>query len=92
MRTERPIQTIFNYEDEENRVNFLQPFYVKLKVPESKNMDIYDDKPRLAISHSELGASKAIQIGAFAFALNKLNNTSTFDKIRQRKFQYFTGH
>lgn len=91
-KIERPIQTIFNYEDEEDRVNFLQPLYVKIKVPESKTMVVYDAKPRLAISHSELGASKAIQLGAYVFALNKLNSTTRFDKIRQRKFQYFNGH
>jgi len=88
-KIKRPIQTIFNYEDEEDRVNFLQPLYVKIQVPESKNRVVYDAMPRLAISHSEMGASKAIQLGAYAFALNKLNNTRKFEKIRQRKLQYF---
>ena len=33
----------------------------------------YDDMKRIGVTFSKLGASKAISTGAYAFALNKIN-------------------
>lgn len=70
--TNRPIQTVYNFSDEKQRAEFLKPTFIEIKVPQSNRSILYDSVPKVAIAHSQLGASKAIQLGAYVFALNKL--------------------
>jgi glucokinase len=70
--TPRLVQKAFNYSDEKSRLEFLKPVSTKISVPGSSKKIDYDAIPRVAIAHSEMGASKAIQLGAYIFALNKL--------------------
>jgi glucokinase len=45
----------------------------KVKVPFSDKMVNYDSEKRVGVGISTLGASKAISLGAYAYALNELN-------------------
>ncbi len=70
--TPRPVQAVYNYSNEQQKEDFLKPRFTKIQVPQSNSIVIYDSKPRVVIAHSETGASKSIQLGAYIFALQKL--------------------
>jgi len=54
------------------RNNFLDRKSMQITIPGvSKNID-YDPASYIALVHSKLGASKAIQIGAYVYALNNI--------------------
>ena len=44
----------------------------KIKVPNSEETVIYDPITKIGIGLSRIGASKAISLGAYAFALKKV--------------------
>lgn len=71
-KTARPIQKVFNYSNEVDKAEFLQPTMVEVKVHQSNKVVYYDPNPRVVLAHSEIGASKAIQLGAYVYALNNL--------------------
>ncbi len=66
---------VFNIEDEDERDEFLKGEIKRIKVPYSKREIEYDSMQRIAIGISKLGTSKAVSIGAYAFALNALENS-----------------
>lgn len=70
--TPRVIQQVFNYAEESSKLGFLKQYSRKINIPGSTKTVEYDPVSRVAIAHSKLGASKAIQLGAYAFALSKL--------------------
>jgi glucokinase len=67
----RLVQKIFNLDDSADASNFYKDYSVELPVPESTKKVSYDPMPRLAIATSRIGASEAIALGAYAFALNQ---------------------
>lgn len=63
----------FNLEDEWERALFLKGEAKQVKVPGTDKTVAYDPLKRIGIGLSRLGASKAIAVGAYAFALNSLD-------------------
>ena len=71
-RMERLSQKVFNYDDEGERKLFLKDYSKQIDVPGTTQKVTFDPEPRLAVATSKLGASKAISMGAYAFALSNL--------------------
>jgi glucokinase len=63
----------YNLEDEKELSSFLTGDKKEIKVPMSDKTVVYDPFKRIAVGVSQLGTSKAISIGAYAFALNALD-------------------
>jgi glucokinase len=64
----------FNLEDPVQLEAFLKGETREIMVPGSNRKIKYDSLPRVGIGISRLGTSEAVATGAYAFALNKLNN------------------
>ena len=69
----RLVQRAFNLEDKNELQAFLEKTGREVQVPGTGRSQYYDDQPKTAVGISRLGASKAIAIGAYAFALNRLD-------------------
>ena len=63
---------VYNFEDEEQRAAFLEDKDVFVNVPHTDKKVLYQAQRKIAVCISELGASKAINLGAYNFALNQL--------------------
>ena len=63
---------VFNIEDELQKNKFIQGEQQEIKIPRTNKKIIYDPLKRIGIGLSKLGTSKAVAIGAYAFALTKL--------------------
>ncbi len=70
----RLVQRVYNLDDTVDRLEFLAWTGREIKVPGSGRVQYYDDRPKSAVGISRLGASRAIALGAYSFALQKLNN------------------
>jgi glucokinase len=66
----------FNLEDPVQTEKFLAGETRRIKVPGSRKEISYDPCQRIGIGISRLGTSEAVAIGAYAYALNKLDQTS----------------
>lgn len=64
----------FNLEDENELKVFLKGDKKEVKVPGSSRTVAYDPLRRLGVGISKLGTSKAVSVGAYAFALNKMDS------------------
>ena len=62
----------FNLEDPNGLKEFLKDEQIMIKVPFSKKQVQYNPAKKIGVGVSRLGTSKAVSIGAYAFALNKL--------------------
>ncbi|TAJ15330.1 ROK family protein [Marinilabiliaceae bacterium JC017] len=69
----RLVQQIFNLEEEHDVREFVKGASKEITVPGSNKSIMYDPMARTCVGVSKLGASKAISIGAYAFALNALD-------------------
>jgi glucokinase len=69
----RLVQVAFNLEDPAQRENFLKGQTREITVPGTKRKLKYDPLARTAVGLSRLGTSEAVAIGAYAFALQKLD-------------------
>ena len=65
----RLVQRIFNLDEEKDRQAFYKDYSKEIKIPGTDKTISYDPLPRLAIATSRIGASEAIALGAYAFAL-----------------------
>ncbi|MFZ1614299.1 MAG: hypothetical protein WAT51_09030, partial [Holophaga sp.] len=66
--------TAFNLEDESHRASFLKGQVQVVQIPGS-NLNIpYDPMKRIGVAISKLGASRAVALGAYAFALDALDH------------------
>ncbi len=63
----------FNMEDSAQKEAFFKGSSVKVKVPYSDKQVDYNIEKRVPVMISKLGASKAISLGAYCFALNSLD-------------------
>ena len=63
---------VYNFEDPGQRAAFLEDKDVYLKVPHTDQEVLYCAQRKVAITVSELGASKAINLGAYNFAINQI--------------------
>jgi len=68
----RLVQQAFNLEDPEQRDLFLRGSVRELEIPRIGRRIRFDDLPRVGVGLSRLGTSEAIAIGAYAFALSRL--------------------
>jgi glucokinase len=64
----------FNLEDEGEIQRFYEGDTREIKIPFSTNRIKYDPMKRIGVGVSRLGTSRAVSIGAYAFALSKLGN------------------
>lgn len=67
----RLVQRIFNLDNDEECEAFYKDYSKEVAIPGSTKTVTYDPIPRLAIATSRIGASEAISLGAYAFALKK---------------------
>ncbi len=65
---------VYNLEDPHSMKEFLYQDEVKIKVPFSSQTIQYSPIKKIGVGISRLGTSKAVAVGAFAFANNKVNN------------------
>lgn len=63
---------VYNYEDEVSRAAFLAGEDIWVPVPHSNRQVLYASQRKVAVAVSQLGASKAIQLGAYHYALQQL--------------------
>jgi glucokinase len=68
-RLPRLVQRIFNLDDEKDSEAFYKDYSRQIMIPGTNHSVSYDPVPRLAIATSRIGASEAIGLGAYAFAL-----------------------
>ena len=68
----RVVTKVFNLEDPDETAEFVKGGIRTIKVPGSDKEISYDPLQRTGIGISKLGASRAISIGAYAFALNQI--------------------
>ena len=69
----RLVQQPFDFENKDELKQFLKGNSKEITVPGSDKKVQYDSLSRTGVGISKLGASKAISIGAYAFALNALD-------------------
>lgn len=62
----------YDLNDEKSFMEFAKGQSVEIKVPASNKTINYDPMKRIGVMVSKLGASKAVSMGAYIFALNKL--------------------
>ena len=67
-------QVAFNLEDPAQLQTFLKGETREITVPGSKKKVQYDPLQRIGVGMSRLGTSEAMAIGAYAFALRKLDS------------------
>lgn len=65
--------TAFNLEDKDGLKKFLEPSAVEIPVPFSTKKALYDPIKKTGVGISRLGTSNAVSIGAYAYALQKLD-------------------
>lgn len=66
---------VFDLSDADEYKRFLKPSSIEIDVPQYPGTKvIYSLEKRTAIAFSNLGASKAIALGAYAYALHQLDN------------------
>lgn len=69
----RLVQKVFNLEDSNDLQLFIKGSSREITVPSSSKKIMYDPMARLGVGISKIGTSKAIALGAYAFALNKID-------------------
>ncbi len=67
----RLVQRIFNLDEEKDCEAFYRDYSKDIEIPGTNLTVSYDPMPRLAIATSRIGATEAISLGAYAFALKK---------------------
>jgi glucokinase len=64
---------VYNLEEEKGMQGFLKGELTRVQVPHTEKWVDYDVSKRTGVTVSKLGASKAIMLGAYAFALKELD-------------------
>ena len=70
----RLVQRPFNLDNRDELQAFLEKTGREVPVPGTGTTKYYDDQPKTAVGISRIGASRAIALGAYAFALNRLDD------------------
>ncbi|MTI87031.1 MAG: ROK family protein [Balneolaceae bacterium] len=65
---------IYNLEDESEAQKFIKGNPKQIQVPGSNRSILHDDTSRVGVGKSKLGASHAVSLGAYAFAVQKLKH------------------
>ncbi|MHB2149611.1 ROK family protein [Calditrichota bacterium LG25] len=69
----RLIPVVYNLENKKDMEKFLLGQKKEISVPKTNKKVVYDAFPRLGVGISKIGTSRAIALGAYAYALNKLD-------------------
>jgi len=69
----RLIQKVYNLNEEAGRKELSEISGKYIGIPGTDQQVYYDQEPRVGIGTSRLGTSRAISLGAYAFALNQLD-------------------
>lgn len=69
----RLAQKVFNLDDEAELAQFCRGEVREIEIPSSKQRITYDPMSRVGVGFSHIGTSKAISIGAYAYALSQLD-------------------
>lgn len=64
----------YNLMDESERLEFLKNKSIMVKVPQYNKDVVYNKEKEIGVIVSTIGASKAISLGAYAFALAQIDN------------------
>lgn len=70
----RLVQQVFNLDDPEQESSFCRNYAKVIPVPGNNRTVSYDPLPRVGLASSRIGASRAIGLGAYAFALSFLDS------------------
>jgi len=70
---ERMEVVAYNLEDEAGLTSFLQSSSIEIQVPFSDRKVLFDPNKKIGVGISRLGTSRAVSIGAYAYALAKLD-------------------
>ncbi|MGD8781277.1 MAG: ROK family protein [Ignavibacteria bacterium] len=70
----RLVANVYNLEDENDLQKFMKGSVKEITVPGTDNKIKYDPEMRIGVGISKIGTSKAISLGAYAFALNSLDS------------------
>jgi len=65
--------TVFNLEDPEQKDKFLLGSATTIQVPGTKRTVPYDSQKRIGVAISKLGAARAVSLGAYTYAVKKLD-------------------
>ncbi|MCK9279381.1 MAG: ROK family protein [Melioribacteraceae bacterium] len=80
-QTNRLLADVYNLDDEDDLKKFIKSQAKEIIVPLTNKKVIYDPSRKIGIGISRLGASKSISIGAYAFALKKLDEKHAITNI-----------
>ncbi|HIO28130.1 MAG TPA: ROK family protein, partial [Flavobacteriaceae bacterium] len=72
---QRLVSQVYNMDDHKSYTQFLSWNSRTIKVPFSDKELTYNPEKRIVIGLSRLGTSKAVCLGAYAFALSKMDNS-----------------
>ncbi|AZQ64395.1 ROK family protein [Flammeovirga pectinis] len=70
--TDRLVAKVFNLTSEEELGSFVKNNQLEIKVPFADHTVFYDASPKIGVGISKLGTSEAISLGAYAYAVNQL--------------------
>lgn len=70
---DRLIHKVFLLDDEKDKMEFLKPDNKSIKIPFSNRTTTYSPTPKTGIATSQIEASTAISLGAYAYALTQLD-------------------
>lgn len=66
--------TAYNLEDKEQLADFLSPTLIEIQIPFSQRKLHYNPNKKMGVGISRLGTSRAVSIGAYTYALHKLDH------------------
>ncbi len=69
----RLVANVYNLEDKNDLQKFTSGSVKEITVPGTNKKIKYDPEMRIGVGVSKIGTSKAISIGAYAFALSELD-------------------
>jgi hypothetical protein len=77
----RMLSKVYNLDDKDDLAMFIKGEQSKIKIYGSEIEVDYDPQKRIGIAVSKLGASKAIAIGSYVFALDQLDRRNGINRM-----------
>ncbi len=72
------IQQVFNLNDADGQKGLSQITGKYIDLPGTERQVYYDEQPKVGVGTSRIGTSRAISLGAYAYALNQLEKQESF--------------
>jgi glucokinase len=70
----RLVANVYNLEEDDERQKFVEKYLLEIPVYGSNKKVTYDSSKKIGVGISKIGTSNAVAIGAYSFALHKLDN------------------